>query len=228
MFSNAAKLRDPLRNPFSERVPVNDHIWAIRARVPEMISRAQEFISAMKRVHKDQLTGGTNDVNPQILTISPVQTAADTTTIVQQPLPIPRYPTGRDKNLVMEFLAIDYYKLNQAFPVNTGVTDLITVTTNPTAFGTPLAALQDGRLIDAWLNYHNLLSVSGYLDVETHHYSDLTDQAGHGILVATDNLYLGVYSIASALANQYVVKIWYRWKEVSLSEYIGIVQSQQG
>lgn len=182
----------------------------------------------MKRGKKDVLTGGTGDVNAQYLTVAPVQTGADVSTVVQQPLPIPRFPTGKDRNLVMEFLGIQYYKTNQAFPLNTGVTDLITVTTNPTVFGTTLAALQDGRLVSAWYNYHNLITAAGYLDVESENYVDLTDEAGHGILVATDNLYFGVYSIASGAANQYVVKAKYRWKEVSLAEYIGIVQSQQG
>ena len=55
---------------------------------------------------------------------------------------------------------------------------------------------------------------------------DLTDGAGHGFLVASDNIYLQVSSIASGIVNSANVKILYRWKDVSVQEYVGIVQSQ--
>jgi len=183
----------------------------------------------MPKRSRDTLTGGSGDVNPQILTISAVQTGADVSTIVQQPLPIPRYPTSPGKNLVMEFLWIDYYHVNPSAPAGVTATNLITVTTNPTAFATSLPALQDARLLDAW--YKQVVSAAAPADrsfFPAENSQDLYDGAGHGLLVATDNLYIGVYSIASAVANQYVIKIAYRWKIVTLEEYIGIVQSQQG
>lgn len=55
---------------------------------------------------------------------------------------------------------------------------------------------------------------------------DLTDGAGHGLLIATDNLYLGVDSEATGFAQSVQCKILYRWKNVSETEYVGIVQSQ--
>lgn len=56
---------------------------------------------------------------------------------------------------------------------------------------------------------------------------DLTDGDGHGILVATDNIYFQVTSNGFAGAQEQSAKLLYRFKEVSLVEYIGIVQSQQ-
>lgn len=56
---------------------------------------------------------------------------------------------------------------------------------------------------------------------------DLTDEAGHGILVATDNLYFVNYSAGTGATNGMVYVLTYRFKDVSLEEYIGIVQSQQ-
>lgn len=63
---------------------------------------------------------------------------------------------------------------------------------------------------------------------------DLTDGAGHGLLVATDSIWLTQYlSIAAAGSIGFtssigtIAEIIYRFKKVTLQEYIGIVQSQQ-
>lgn len=65
---------------------------------------------------------------------------------------------------------------------------------------------------------------------------DLTDGAGHGVLVATDNIWLSILATAAtADAGENAVlnvassncDLFYRFKEVTLQEYIGIVQSQQ-
>lgn len=176
---------------------------------------------------KDALTGGSGDINPQLLTIHAVQTPiADTSTVVQQPLPIPRYPTSRGKNLVMEFLSFEYFDCDPTVHVGNSYC-LVTVTTNPTIFGSASAALQDARLISAWWRgFDNLTSV-GFVQKDIQKFEDLTDQAGHGLLVAADNLYFGVYSSNTGQINEMVLKGEYRWKEVGLEEYIGIVQSQQ-
>lgn len=68
---------------------------------------------------------------------------------------------------------------------------------------------------------------------------DLTDGAGHGILIATDNIYLNALvayvdadtSAAYAGAPSFIFaasncELIYRFKAVTLQEYIGIVQSQ--
>lgn len=68
-------------------------------------------------------------------------------------------------------------------------------------------------------------------DFNLSEYDDLTDQAGHGLLVATDNIYLNVWmdsTGAQVITNPAVVcTLHYRLKEIGLQEYIGIVQSQQ-
>lgn len=63
----------------------------------------------------------------------------------------------------------------------------------------------------------------------------MTDGAGHGVLVATDNIYLTLQTALSSVIGSSVggiqgfgeAAILYRFKEVGLAEYIGIVQSQQ-
>lgn len=72
-------------------------------------------------------------------------------------------------------------------------------------------------------------------DNESVEFHDLTDGAGHGILVATDNIYLSVQTSLTAYngssADEIIgfcfADLIYRFKEVKLQEYIGIVQSQQ-
>lgn len=58
---------------------------------------------------------------------------------------------------------------------------------------------------------------------------DLTDGDGHGILVATPTIYFGVqnFGYSGAYTPTYVAKIFYRFKNVNLIEYVGMVQSQQ-
>lgn len=62
---------------------------------------------------------------------------------------------------------------------------------------------------------------------------DLTDGAGHGVLIATDNIWLTAFingavpDIGTTAALNVFCEILYRFKKVTLQEYIGIVQSQQ-
>ena len=59
---------------------------------------------------------------------------------------------------------------------------------------------------------------------------DITDGAGHGVLVGTDSIYITGFVPSSWYlngTNTVFAKLLYRWKDVSLAEYIGIVQSQQ-
>lgn len=55
---------------------------------------------------------------------------------------------------------------------------------------------------------------------------DFQDNCGYGQIVATDNLFIQVYqTTGSSMTVTY--KILYRFVKVGLSEYIGILQSQQ-
>src|SRR3546814_10822105 len=55
---------------------------------------------------------------------------------------------------------------------------------------------------------------------------DLTDGSGRGILVATDSLYLNLNTVNTGRINYVHAKIIYRLKNVTLQEYVGIVQSR--
>lgn len=181
-----------------------------------------------KRRRRDTLTGGTNDVNPQFMNLSVTQSAADTFTQTTTQIPIQRLATmGRAQ--VMEVLKI-YFQctdISAATAPNVLKAIIIQLTTKsfaaavnlnePTCFGFYNKAIANAFTAAG----------TGILSSEVEPYvMDLTDGAGHGFLVASDNIYLGCFSSNTGNANAVQIKILYRWKDVSVQEYVGIVQSQ--
>ena len=96
--------------------------------------------------------------------------------------------------------------------------------------------LSSGSVIDHYAKAYSFATTTplvgwniGFVD-ENPVIRDITDGAGHGVLVATDSIYITGYVPASWYlngTNTVFAKLLYRWKDVSLAEYIGIVQSQQ-
>lgn len=183
----------------------------------------------MAKRSRDALTGGSKDVNPQEFVITGTQTAADAPTVIQQPLPIPRLPTKEGYNLVIEVLWVQFYHLNAQIPQNGIQTIGLSLTTNPQAPVNVASQMSDIRALSAWFKQTGIL-VGGQqvgMNLDVMYEDDLTDQAGHGILLATDNVYFVITSVNTAALNNAICRFGYRFKEVKLVEYIGIVQSQQ-
>lgn len=197
-----------------------------------------DFIIAMsKRRRTDALTGGTGDVSPQFLTFS-VQSSVltGTSTLVQIPLPISRLPTKSGRATVFELLEVQYDQqhLDNYLNVNGSYATMAFLTTSSlledlnTIIGNP-------RTLSTWQSQYvtTIIGVpNNVIELQKNdacQYSDdLTDRAGHGVLVATDALFAGVSIKNTApAALDYGFRILYRWKDVSLTEYIGILQSQQ-
>lgn len=176
------------------------------------------------------LTGGTGDINPQWLSFTATESAADTTTTTTQTIPVQRLPQG-GRAQVLEVLRVGF--LPSAFvPIAsaTEVTDTMqcmistknfsTTATNfaePTVFAA-MSVAQNGAFTAAGTYGQNYDRI---------HWVDLTDGMGHGVLVATDNIFAQVQSSGTGISVSVLIKILYRWKNVSLQEYVGIVQSQQ-
>lgn len=166
------------------------------------------------------LTGGTGDVNPQWYKFSCTQSAADTTTTTAIPLPVPKLPSSK-KPTVVEVLKV--YWDNQ---VNVETDNFIQAILSTKNYGTTVPSITDGGIIDQ-IYQAIKITTSGQIISIAPVIHDLTDGAGHGMLVATDNIYLQVNSAATSQAIPVVCWILYRMKEITLAEYIGIVQSQQ-
>ena len=180
----------------------------------------------------DQLTGGTKDVNPQWLNCPTLtQSGADTTTTQEVNINLSKLPTSPNSAIVMEILKI----LLTTTPLPniasvTEVLDQIVATVSTSTGGTTALAFNDSRVIaqltqqqrgafTAAGTYANTLP--GVLE------ADLTDGAGHGMLVATDSIFLQCSSTTTGNSNVVSCKILYRFKKIGLTEYIGIVQQQQ-
>lgn len=54
------------------------------------------------------------------------------------------------------------------------------------------------------------------------HRVDLTDGAGHGMIVATPNVFLSIDSNNTADTNAVNCRMGYRFKNVGLQEYVGL------
>jgi hypothetical protein len=194
------------------------------------------------------LTGGTGDVNPQFLSWSVVQDAADSTTTLAVNIPVQRLPTtGRAQ--VMEVLSVKYDgstlggsstaevprrydaslddHMELHFDEWSRSLTVRIATRNP---GTTAVGYNDPSVFSYYnkTKYGIFTAGGSYFIIEHEPYvDDLTDGAGHGYLVATDIIYIQISSQQTGSAQSCQGKLYYRWKNVNLQEYIGIVQGQQ-
>lgn len=189
----------------------------------------------MKRGRGSTLTGGTGDVNPQVYSLTVSQTATDLSVVQQFPVPVFRFPIKSNRAMVMELLRTQWIIGDIAVPaaqlsIAAGIS-----TSNPAHLVNGTAstqadqfnALASPTIVDSFSLDGIFLSAVGVVYQSRIQDHDKTDSAGHGILIATDNLYMFYSSLNGVAANVMNCKLTYRWKEVELAEYIGIVQSQQ-
>ena len=181
----------------------------------------------------DTLTGGTRDVNPQYMHGTLTLSAANTATTVTVGTPIVRVGNGANqgKAVIMEVLKV--FADLPVIDLDNAAATVRNITLAFTTVDPSTTAVQfDNSRCFAWLQrqVRNAFTAAGtgQLDVdESPAVFDCTDGAGHGVLIATDNIYVQGITSNQTAASAFRWKILYRFKEVSLVEYIGIVQSQQ-
>lgn len=181
------------------------------------------------------LTGGTGDVNPQwffCADFDPGGTFATTSV----PIPIQRLNGNRGSTAqVMEILKAELSSgAAVTFTQSAAADDTLDVYLTTRSFGStePNAADHDGNVISDWHIKTSSVGTAANVfgpNVIFPMTNDLTDGAGHGILIATDNIFVGVIQTGAAapITGSLVVRVLYRWKNVPIQEYIGIVQSQR-
>lgn len=186
-----------------------------------------------RRLTNDVLTGGSKDVNPQFLAFSATVGPGLGQTTSQVNLPQSRIGAApTNKAMVMEWLKIfvESPQVDQeTFTIQVHNSYWAISTVN---FGTSLVDLGTPGVIMAGQDLNRAAFNAGG-SANVHHLItpqviDLTDGAGHGFLVATDNIFVQVDTDGFTLQATFAFRVLYRFKEVSLVEYIGIVQSQQG
>ena len=184
----------------------------------------------MKR-GRGSLTGGTGDVNPQWFNLGLSNMTATYADAAIQ-LPRERLPYG-NASQVMEVLRVEFSPAGTSTLNITAGTDSaarIYVTTKTFGIVEPTATQSSGNVIAKW-RVEMPSEGTGLTTciMNTPFVVDLTDGVGHGLLVATDSIFVGnIQTAATSPINASVnVRLLYRWKNVGLSEYIGIVSSQQ-
>lgn len=178
---------------------------------------------------KESLTGGTWDVSPQLLSVNLSQIAANTYAEGTIVVPQNRFNTTPSEAIVMEVLKV-FFNLSEP-------------DSNPAAAGSAviIQAVLSTRASPSLLPYNSpfviamgekvlrgAFTAAGTYGVELMEpfMQDLTDGAGHGVLVATDQMLLGLNTVGFTAVGSVNMKILYRFKRIGLAEYIGIVQSQ--
>lgn len=176
------------------------------------------------------LTGGTGDTNPQWLSFSATQSAADTTTTTTQAIPIQRLPSG-GRSQILEILRV--HVEGPVLPASASATetsDSASILFTSKNFGTTAINSAEPTCFSnfAQVSRSAFTAAGTYFNVFSNVMDqDLTDGAGHGVLIATDNIFAQTQSASTGNTNTWRCKILYRWKNVGLAEYIGLVQSQQ-
>lgn len=212
----------------------------------------------MPKASAGGLTGGTGDVNPQWYRLAVVVDVGSTSNVPgntvsafaqqQYPVPVPRFAVKSGKAIVMEVLKIRWSINNNLVEATQPSDSALSFAVDTSAFLTTRdpqetePKVTDGGTVD-YMNADVVFANNGQATgiFSEHHpavnpeYHDLTDGAGHGVLIATDQIFLSISSTLFTLAPLVATEtsasancdILYRFKEVALQEYIGIVQSQQ-
>jgi len=196
----------------------------------------------MSRKRQDAgLTGGTGDVNPQLFRFPLIERSAgtaDQNAEVTVPTPLPGFnAVAANKAVVMEVLRV-FFSAEYSFAVSATNVQLQTI-----AFLAGGAAPSGAYVRAAWASprviavhqwrkdtRNSSSAVEGSSSSDSTWSVDLTDGAGHGFLLAAPNVTLewrldagGGVTLNS---SYYSCAFLYRFKEVALSEYIGILNSQ--
>lgn len=176
------------------------------------------------------LTGGSGDVSPQYYNTGVLSmTAANTFTTLALALPINRLQTRDGKVTVMEFLKV-YWNPSEPDANPPALGGIVSIASSLSTSSVTAVDPSNPKVI-AWMEKQVRGAFTAAGTYGAVYYEpvvwDFTDGAGHGVLVATDTLYLSVQSAGFIGAGSISAKILYRFKDVSLEEYVGIVQSQQ-
>lgn len=166
------------------------------------------------------LTGGSGDVNPQFLSATALQSGADATTTATIALPIDRLRFGSNRVGAVEVLSATF----DPRVITVGaVASILGVAITTKSFGTTKVQFNEPTIV---AYFHVAAATAGFGGLQFPYKMDLTDAAGHGVMVCTDQIFAQCFSTTTSLTNQVDIKLEYRYKNITLHEYVGVVQSQ--
>jgi hypothetical protein len=173
---------------------------------------------------------GRRDQYPQTFLVDLTQPSVDGAILATVNLPVPRIPTA-NKATILEISAIEYYFPIWVPSITTGQTShlMVIVSTDERTIDMtdPVPYISNGHTIDAVdLHIHPGTAAAPLSSAIFPLRHELETKDGHGVLVATDRLFISLDTINFPTATKAVVKVYYRYVEVSVQEYVGIIQSQ--
>lgn len=189
---------------------------------------------AAKRQRTTGLGGGTGDIKPQYFTLVSGPMASDEYDVVQFSLPVNRLGTTKTKATVFEILSLDWFLGIDSLLDGSHVTwAFLTTSTrrvdqDGALQGTLSQDLESPQSIGpaVRVNVSNA-PASGAFSYQVPIHVDTTDGAGNGVLVATDSIFVVSGNVGNGITSKTIVKVKYRLTDVGITEYVGIVQSQQ-
>ncbi len=163
------------------------------------------------------------DKFPNFLTGSVTESAADTFTTAQVFTPIPRLKTAGNKATVMELLWVDFMNNNQLLNASGEQWRFqMSIGSVPTA----LLAFNDPRTIMEWKREMEILTTGGTVADAPIKY-DFQSADGYGFLLASDAFNVSVAGTATGVAAIIQWRLYYRFVDIPLAEFVGLVQSTQ-
>ena len=171
------------------------------------------------------------DRYPQILSATTGVGVVGTYIAAQITLPRADIGVRGGRRMVYELLKVWYYLGIEDVGDTAGTRFAFLSTTLTRASGetSDLASFAEDAanpLVIAPVMRINITVTSGAYSEKTPEVIDLTDQAGNGIIVATDRIFLIGANTSGFIPAQSVCKILYRIVSVPALEFIGIIQSQ--
>ena len=178
---------------------------------------------AARKKRKRTTTTSKKDLYPNYMTFTVTESAADTFTTSQIFTPIPRGPISGNKATIMEILEVQYYFPNIDMK-DDGDQVFASLRMGPEPSN--IGHVAEPNVIDV-MYLESRLTTSGATLTLLPIIHKLQTHDGYGFLVATDSFYASVNSNNIGTAVTCNFRVYYRFVTVSITEYIGIVQSQQ-
>ncbi len=183
-----------------------------------------------KRRRNNNGNGKRVDIFPNFLTGTLTQSAADLFTTVLVNTPIPRIQTTRSgqRATVMELLWIEFLFPNIKMEApNTALMGIFTIGTTPTV----VLPYNNPRVFaEVRLDAHVITAgADGRATMFTRQpwIFQMQSKDGHGYLLAAESFHVSIFSTATAQVNILEWRMYYRFIDIPLSEFIGLVQSTQ-
>lgn len=171
---------------------------------------------AKRRFNGDSLTGGTRDVNPQTLNGQVTESAANTFTQATFAVPVMRMGFTANRAQVIEALRLELMISAQDAD---GTNQQVQLTT---ATKTALVNLSDNDIVGIYATEVRVNGAAGVMQQNKPFCIDLTDGAGHGLIIATQNVFLAVQGANQTGAAVGSFRLFYRIKNIALPEFIGL------